>query len=87
MVCAPQVPCGSATAKVETATGIDQAGQRGERRSPTCSNKVKVGEADAGLVYKTDVKGAGVKVQGVLFPEASEAVNVYPIATGRQQES
>ena len=43
-------------------------------------NKVTSGEADAGLVYKTDVKSAGDKVLGVPFPESSEAVNVYPIA-------
>ena len=43
-------------------------------------NKVQTGEADAGLVYVTDVKGAGDKVKGVTFPESQEAVNKYPIA-------
>ena len=38
------------------------------------------GEADAGLVYQTDVKSAGDKVKGIDFPEASKAVNNYPIA-------
>ena len=33
------------------------------------------------MVYVTDVKGAGDKVKGVTFPESSEAVNTYPIAT------
>jgi molybdate transport system substrate-binding protein len=38
------------------------------------------GDADAGLVYVTDAKGAGGKVDGVNFSESSAAVNRYPIA-------
>jgi len=43
--------------------------------------KVTSGEADAGLVYVTDVKTAGDKVRGIPFPESDQAVNTYPIAT------
>ena len=43
-------------------------------------NKVTTGEADAGLVYVTDVKAAGDEVKGITFPESSSAVNTYPIA-------
>ena len=43
--------------------------------------KVLAGEADAGLVYVTDVRAAGDRVHGVPFPEAGDVVNVYPIAT------
>ena len=42
--------------------------------------KVVTGQADAGLVYVTDVRAAGDDVRGVRFPESSSAVNVYPIA-------
>jgi molybdate transport system substrate-binding protein len=42
--------------------------------------KVTSGEADAGLVYVTDVIAAGDDVLGVTFPESAEAVNTYPIA-------
>ncbi len=41
--------------------------------------KVESGQADAGLVYVTDVEGSDGKVDGVRFDEASEAVNTYPI--------
>jgi molybdate transport system substrate-binding protein len=41
--------------------------------------KVESGDADAGLVYKTDVLAAAGKVVGVDFPEAAAAVNHYPI--------
>lgn len=43
--------------------------------------KVTSGEADAGLVYVTDVKTAGDKVKGIPVPESDKAVNTYPIAT------
>ena len=43
--------------------------------------KVTSGEADAGLVYVTDVKAAGDKAKGIPFSESGQAVNTYPIAT------
>lgn len=80
VVCAPQVPCGSATEKVEKATGVTLRPVSEENSVTDVLNKVTSGEADAGVVYKTDVTGAGDKVEGVSFPEAAKAVNVYPIA-------
>jgi len=41
--------------------------------------KVMLGEADAGLVYRTDVLSAGGSVEGLDYPEAAQAVNEYPI--------
>ena len=81
VVCAPQVPCGSATQKVETASGVTLKPVSEEASVTDVLNKVTSGEADAGLVYVTDVNGAGAKVKGVTFPESKEAVNTYPIAT------
>jgi molybdate transport system substrate-binding protein len=81
VVCAPQVPCGAATQKVETASGVDILPVSEESSVTDVLNKVTSGEADAGMVYVTDVKSAGDKVKGVTFEESSEAVNTYPIAT------
>jgi molybdate transport system substrate-binding protein len=81
VLCAPAVPCGSAAQKVETAAKIDIKPVSEESSVTDVLNKVQTGEADAGLVYVTDVKGAGDKVKGVTFPESSSAVNEYPIAT------
>lgn len=80
VVCAPQVPCGAATQKVETATGIRLEPVSEENSVTDVLNKVTSGQADAGLVYRTDVQSAGDKVTGVTFPEAGGAVNRYPIA-------
>ena len=80
VVCAPQVPCGSATQKIEEATGVDIAPVSEESSVSDVLSKVTTGQADAGLVYVTDAKGAGDEITSVPFPEAADAVNTYPIA-------
>lgn len=80
VVCAPQVPCGSATEKVEQAAGITLKPVSEEQDVKSVLNKVRAGEADAGVVYVTDVNSAGDKVKGISFPESAEAINKYPIA-------
>lgn len=80
VICAPQVPCGAATATVETTTGIDVTPVSEENSVTDVLGKVTSGEADAGLVYVTDAKNAGDKVTEVTFEEAAAVVNVYPIA-------
>lgn len=80
VVCAPQVPCGSATQTIETATGVTLAPVSEESSVTDVLGKVQTRQADAGLVYVTDVQGAAGKVAGVPFPESNQAVNVYPIA-------
>ena len=80
VVCAPAVPCGAAAQKIETATKTTLKPVSEESAVTDVLNKVQTGEADAGLVYVTDVKGAAGKVKGVTFPQSKEAVNTYPIA-------
>jgi molybdate transport system substrate-binding protein len=86
VVCAPAVPCGSATRKVEAATGITLHPVSEESAVTDVLNKVQTGEADAGLVYVTDVHGAGGKVAGITFAESASAVNDYPIARLRSSK-
>ena len=81
VVCAPEVPCGAATVKAEEAAGVTLQPVSEEQSVTDVLAKVTSGEADAGLVYVTDVKGAGDTVTGVPFPESSEIVNTYPIVT------
>jgi len=83
VLCAPAVPCGAAAAKAEATAKVDIKPVSEEQSVTDVLGKVVTGEADAGLVYVTDVKGAADKVKGISFPESSTAVNTYPIATLR----
>jgi len=81
VVCAPQVPCGAATETIEKSTGVQLSPVSEESSVTDVLNKVSSGQADAGLVYVTDVAGSDGKVAAVDFPEAADAVNSYPLAT------
>jgi len=80
VVCAPEVPCGAAAEAVADAAGVELSPVSEEQSVIDVLAKVVSGEADAGLVYVTDVIAAGDTVDGIAFPESEAAVNVYPIA-------
>lgn len=81
VTCAPEVPCGAAAQQVAENAGVTLKPVSEEQSVTDVLNKVTSGEADAGLVYVTDVEAAGDAVQGITFPESNSVVNVYPIAT------
>jgi molybdate transport system substrate-binding protein len=80
VVCQSPVPCGAATHKVEDVTGVRVNPVSEEPDVTDVLNKVTTGQADAGVVYRTDAINAGDKVATVEFPEAAGAVNTYPVA-------
>lgn len=80
VACARQVPCGAAAAAVADQTGTALRPVSEENSVADVLGKVISGEADAGLVYATDVRSAGGKVDSVPFPEAAGTVNAYPAA-------
>jgi molybdate transport system substrate-binding protein len=77
VVCAPQVPCGAATVLVERAAGIRIHPASEELSVTEVLGKVASGEADAGLVYVTDVLASEGRVLGIEFPESRQAVTDY----------
>lgn len=81
VICAPEVPCGAAAQTVAESAGVELSPVSEEQSVTDVLAKVTTGEADAGLVYVTDVIAAGEDAEGIEFPESSSAVNVYPIAT------
>ena len=83
VICAPQVPCGSATVAVERATGVMLTPVSEESSVTDVLGKVSSGEADAGLVYQTDVRAAGSSVTGITFAESGTAVNTLTVAALR----
>lgn len=80
VVCAAQVPCGAAAATIAARAGVALKPVSEESAVTDVLGKVASGEADAGLVYVTDVRAAAGKVKGIDVPESAYAVNKYPIA-------
>lgn len=80
VVCAPEVPCGAAAEAVAKVAGVKLTPVSEEQKVTDVLTKVSSGEADAGLVYKTDVLAAGEDVEGIPFAEAASVVNVYPVS-------
>lgn len=80
VTCAPQVPCGRAAMKLEriARVAIDPASEEQDVKAVLA--KVRLGEADAGLVYRTDVRAAADAVDEIAIPAASAARNSYPVA-------
>ncbi|MER5212141.1 molybdate ABC transporter substrate-binding protein [Streptomyces sp. NPDC002838] len=80
VLCDRTVPCGSAAETALKASGLELTPVSYEQDVKSALTKVELKEADAAVVYKTDVKAAGDKVEGVDFPESAKAINDYPIA-------
>ncbi len=79
VLCDKEVPCGAAAQKALDAGKLKLTPVSYEQDVKSALTKVELKEADAAVVYKTDVKAAGDKVEGVEFPESANAVNDYPI--------
>jgi molybdate transport system substrate-binding protein len=80
VLCDKTVPCGAAAQKALDASKLKLTPVSYEQDVKSALTKVELKEADAAVVYKTDVKAAGDQVEGVEFPESAKAINEYPIA-------
>jgi molybdate transport system substrate-binding protein len=78
-LCAEQVPCGAAAKKALAAGNVSVRPVTLEQDVKAALSKVKLGEVDAALVYRTDAKAATANVDGIEFPESASAINEYPI--------
>ncbi len=78
-LCAEQVPCGAAAKKTLQAAGVALTPVTLETDVKAALSKVKLGEVDAALVYRTDAKASSSDVEGVEFAESASAINEYPI--------
>jgi molybdate transport system substrate-binding protein len=79
-LCAEQVPCGAAAKKALDAAGTKLTPVTLEQDVKGALAKVKLGEVDAALVYRTDAKAAAATVDCIEFAESAGAINDYPIA-------
>lgn len=79
VLCAPEVPCGAASATLLSNAGVAVTPASAEQNVTAVLTKVAAGEADAGLVYATDVVGRD-DVEAIVPDGAADVVNRYPIA-------
>ena len=86
VICAPEVPCGSATRQLTELLGVTLNPVSEEQQVTDVVGKVTSGEATAGIVYRTDAMEAGEQVTEVPIEGAEQVVNHYPIATVNESE-
>jgi molybdate transport system substrate-binding protein len=76
---APTVPAGKYALQALKLAGVTVTPKSLETDVKSVVGKIELGEADAGIVYTTDVTAAGNKVQGVPIPDADNVIATYPI--------
>jgi molybdate transport system substrate-binding protein len=79
-LCQPQVPCGALAQTVLEKAGVRVAPVTQGLDVKSTLAYVTSGEADAAIVYATDVLAAGNAVRGVPIPAEVNASTSYPIA-------
>lgn len=80
VLCAPEVPCGKFALEAYGNAGIEVPQVATGANVKDTLSKVALGEADAAVVYVTDVKAAKGDVDGVKIPSAQNVVARYPVA-------
>jgi molybdate transport system substrate-binding protein len=87
VLAAPDVPAGKYAAQVLERAGVTVKPVSQEDNVKSVVTKVSLGEADAGIVYVTDVTAGGDRVEGVEIPTEQNVTASYPIATVTASEA
>ena len=80
---ASSVPVGAYAQQAFDKAGIKVTPKSLETDVKLVVSKVVLGEADAGIVYTTDVKAGGPKIEGIDIPAALNVMARYPITLVR----
>ena len=84
VLCAETVPCGKLAAQALAAASVAVTPKSLEDKVKGVVVKVTTGEADAGIVFATDVIAAGARAGGVEIPASQNAVTNYPVTVTKE---
>ena len=84
VICAAEVPCGRYANEILANAAVTVTPDSLDQNVRGVVTKVTAGEADAGIVYVTDVTAAGDDAAMVEIPEDINVVAQYPIATVKE---
>lgn len=79
VLCADTVPCGKGAATILDKAGVSVTPKSYEEKVKGVVTKVTTGEADAGIVFATDVRAAGDEATGVEIPADVNVISKYPV--------
>lgn len=79
VLCQAAVPCGRYASQALAKAGAQVTPVSQEIDVKSVLGRVEQGEADAGIVYATDVFSAGKRVAGVTIPDTKNVIADYPI--------
>ncbi|HEX5642778.1 MAG TPA: molybdate ABC transporter substrate-binding protein [Thermoleophilia bacterium] len=80
VLAAPEVPAGKYAEEALAKAGVSVAPVSLEVSVKGVVTKVSLGEADAGVVYVTDVAAAGEKLDGIAIADDHNVLATYPLA-------
>lgn len=87
VLCADQVPCGKYAAESLSKAGVNLTPASKEENAKATLSKVSIGEADASIVYVTDVEAANGTTGGVRIPTKVNVIATYPMAVVKQSQN
>lgn len=87
VLCADTVPCGKGAVKILANAGVTVTPKSLEDKVKGVVTKVTSGEADAGIVFVTDVKAAAESADGVDIAADVNVINNYPIVVTKDAQN